>query len=114
MINITASNVSSILLGNFCIRDEEDFFDPLLKRKVMISSIVEFLEEKGIHYQIGESAFVPALFVNYKNTLFKVEIYEWYCRIDGFNVIKGDLPDEPVDLTRLKDEYNNRISRKER
>ena len=113
MINITASNVRSILLNNFYIGNEEDFFDSFLKRKIMISSIIEFLKEKGINYQIGKSAFVPALFIDYKNTLFKVEINEWYCRIDWFNAIKGNLPEEPEELTKLKDEYNNKISRRE-
>jgi len=106
MKNITKSNIHTILLNDFYIESEGNFLEPFLKRETILSSIASFLKEKGINCQINQSL---ALFVEYKNTLFEVLTNKWYCRIDWFRVIKGDLSDAPEELIKLKDEYNNKV-----
>jgi len=115
MINITRDNVRSLLLRDFYYIDSgEDFFDPFIKRKALVSYIVSFLEEKGINYKVNYETYPPpVLHIEYKNNLFEIELDTRYCRIGGLKIVKGDITDIPEELTKLKDEYNNRINERE-
>jgi len=109
MKNITKNNVMAILRRSFNIKGEEDSFDPHIKWRVLVENVISFLKEKGFNYRL-EEGWYPSLYVEYNNQWYELDLSSRYCLIDRIRILKGH--DISWEIMKLRDEYNNKISRR--